>query len=387
MIRRRVTEAGAVAAAVALVATGVTAAAGVFGPAAPWSATSGPAAAHQAAPPVVYAVTMNLHSDAETITPINPVTNQPGKPLTIGHNGNLAAAPDGKTVYFTGGNSVIPISTATGQAGRPIKLGSMNAGWMQVDPNGKIAYVTGIGENAVPVDLTTNKAEKPIKGGGSDLFAFSPDGKTAYVEHPGARKTTVTPLDTTAGTFGKPATLAGGGNAIAISPDGRTLYVATARAVVPISTATGLRGKPIPIRDYIWGMVVSPDGKTMYVSGRKGLQDKYLVTPVDLTTNTAGTPIRVRTAGEQIVITPDGEHVYVASTEAPGQIIPISTATNKAGRPILQVTNYFLAVSPDSKTLYALTGSSVTPISTATGQPGQPIPVRSGMLQELVVTP
>jgi DNA-binding beta-propeller fold protein YncE len=67
-------------------------------------------------------------------------------------------------------------------------------------------------------------------------------------------------------------------------------------------------------------------------------------------------------------------------------VVPISTATNTAGKPIrIGGSAEELAITPDGKTLYAVTPeNTVVPISTATNTPGPPIPVRYGVPNGIV---
>ena len=44
-------------------------------------------------------------------------------------------------------------------------------------------------------------------------------------------------------------------------------------------------------------------------------------------------------------------------------------------------------ITPDGKTAYVLTGSSVTPINTATNTPGKPIHVAGAPAQLIAITP
>jgi len=112
------------------------------------------------------------------------------------------------------------------------------------------------------------------------------------------------------------------------------------------------------------------------------------VTPISTATNKPGKPIRVGSSTNAIAITPDGKTAYVASPEGPGRtVVAISTATNKAGKPIRIGCCLNIAITPDGKTLYAATQNKVVPISTATNAPGKPIPVRYGLPEELVITP
>src|SRR5205823_27734 len=62
----------------------------------------------------------------------------------------------------------------------------------------------------------------------------------------------------------------------------------------------------------------------------------------------------------------------------PGRLVPISTAANRAGKPIRLAIDGSVVVTPDGKTIYAGTGGTVTPIHTATNTPGKPIHIRTG---------
>jgi DNA-binding beta-propeller fold protein YncE len=74
-----------------------------------------------------------------------------------------------------------------------------------------------------------------------------------------------------------------------------------------------------------------------------------------------------------MMITPDGKTLYaVADGPFSGAIIPISTASNRAGRPIPFAADS-IAITPDGKTLYAAGRPGVVPISTATNTVGRPI--------------
>ena len=79
-------------------------------------------------------------------------------------------------------------------------------------------------------------------------------------------------------------------------------------------------------------MEITPDGKTVYVvdSGGPG----GTVTPISTATNKPGKPIKVAGNAYGAAITPDGKTLYIANASTPGAVTPISTATNTAGPPI-----------------------------------------------------
>ena len=70
------------------------------------------------------------------------------------------------------------------------------------------------------------------------------------------------------------------------------------------------------------------------------------MTPISTATNRAGKPIKLPGAPWAIAITPDGKTAYV-STYRSGTVTPISTATNTAGRPIrVGKGSYTLGITP-----------------------------------------
>jgi DNA-binding beta-propeller fold protein YncE len=165
-----------------------------------------------------------------------------------------------------------------------------------------------MGAMVIPISTATNTAGKPIKIGGfprAVAVAVTPDGKTAYVVSASARTTRVTPVATATNTAGKPISIGGIGRltdetAIAITPDGRTAYIADGnhRTVIPVSTATNMPGKPIKISGTPVAIALTPDGKTAYIA-----------TAAYIDGSCAGCPV--------------------------GTVIPVTTATNLPGKPIL----------------------------------------------------
>ena len=166
--------------------------------------------------------------------------------------------------------------------------------------------------------------------------------------------------------------------------------------LTPINTATNTPGKRI----YLNGLggdgfiAITPDGKTAYVS--TGYPSS--VVPVSTTTNTAGKPIELarpdNPGGGQIVITPDGKTAYVlAGTYT---VHPIATASNVAGPPIqlksdcqskLDSAQEVMAITPDGKTVYVACQGAVVPISTASNLPGKPIRITLGYPMAMAAKP
>jgi DNA-binding beta-propeller fold protein YncE len=67
------------------------------------------------------------------------------------------------------------------------------------------------------------------------------------------------------------------------------------------------------------------------------------IVPISTVTNTAGKPIRVSSPVDALAITPDGETLYAASSTPTGNTVtPISTATNTPGKPIFTSRGHFI---------------------------------------------
>ena len=348
--RRRVREAVGIPAAVAALAgAGLTAATGVFG------LLPGSPAGHRPARPTVYVAYAGQDHFSGTLAPISTTTGTPGKPIRIGTLGGVAFTPDGKTAYVEKpSGAVVPISTATGMPGKPIRvpMPGYRPFNITMDPDGRTAYLTfswsigsSLSGSIVPISTATAAAGKPIRvtSGQRPYVAgivFSPGGKTAYVAAGNLGGTpstvlnpaTVTPVSTATGTRGQPIRLRHGVSDLAITPDGKTVYADSGGGsgrpgyVTAINTATSTPGAPIRVGAGAGPMAITPDGKTLYVAGSD------TVTPVSTVTGTPGQPIRVRSGAGAMAITPDGKTLYVGSSGPfGGAVIPISTATNRAG--------------------------------------------------------
>ena len=115
------------------------------------------------------------------------------------------------------------------------------------------------------------------------------------------------------------------------------------------------------------------------------------IVPISAATNRAGKPIAISGGVGDIALTPDGKTAYVAnedfvSTQA-GTVTPISTATNTPGKPIrISGGAGIVAITPDGKTAYVAGADKIVPISTATNTPGRPIRIY-GSPSDIAITP
>ena len=122
-----------------------------------------------------------------------------------------------------------------------------------------------------------------------------------------------------------------------------------------------------------------PGGPAVYVAYPNPKPHKLgAVTPISTATNKPGKPIRLPFNGE-IASTLNGKTLYLATGNA---VIPIKTATNKPGKPIhIGSSAYAIDMNPDGKTAYVtgLFADVITPINIATNTPGKPINVSIGV--------
>ncbi len=138
-----------------------------------------------------------------------------------------------------------------------------------------------------------------------------------------------------------------------------TTYVLSGEGnLYAIPNATKVRGKKILLPGGRHYMAITPNGKTIYVSG----DEPNAVIPVSTVTDKVGKPIEFgRQVPTQILITPNGKTAYVMGLTG-GEIYPVATATNTIGKPIRAGQgvggDYQMAITPDGKTLYTTSGST-----------------------------
>ncbi len=398
MMRRRLTAAAA-ASAVVLVAVGVTAGAAMFGSAGPGGnqALAGPAV-HvkvEALPKVYVDYVPEQKHPRNIYLPINPATNRAGKPIHLPCviNCLFEAAPNGKTLYIAAGDSVIPLDTRTDKPGTPIKVGKDGAEFINIDPNGKVAYVTGDSQKITPINLATNTAGKPFKLiTEAGVFAFSADGKTAFVLTPGRNLAeNLVPINTVTNAPGTEISL-GRFDGIALSPDGTTAYLGTKNKITPVSTTSGQQGTSIALPGSPFEMAITADGKTIVVAIEHGHTTATITTKVFLISTRTGKvsrPIPIPPAAEEVAFTPDSKIVYFASSEGPGRgTTPVNITTGTAGKTVHIGADAQIAMTPDGKTLYATNTQGVIPVDVATDTAGPLIPSPAhGIIQEIGISP
>jgi len=398
--RRRAQGAVACVAAVALIGTAAVAAARTAGtPAARPARVTGPT------------TTWVLSGEGNLYAIPNSTKLRSKKILLPGGRQFMVITPNGRTIYVSGDepNAVIPVSTATHKVGKPIEFGREVPMEMVITPNGKTVYVLPDGGNEIiPISTATNTLEKPIKAGqgvgGQYQMAITPNGKTLYTvssKLPFTGPSYVIPISTATNKPGKPIRIRDGAAiAVLMNPDGRTVYAfaqsTTGIEVIPIATATNTPGKPVSVSGNA-PLAITPNGQILYVVKYSIKTVTSGLIPFATATNTPEKQIKIDGWPYAIAVTPDGGTAYVASqprqasgpgcTGQTGLVTPISTATNRPGRPIRVACDPFaLVVTPDGKTVWAGSRNWVTPISTATGKPGMPLTFR-GSFVAIVIGP
>jgi len=190
-----------------------------------------------------------------------------------------------------------------------------------------------------------------------------------------------------------PTLVSGAGKPAPAAPAARTAYVVVgANTVVPINTATNAVGTPIKglpngvlTREYLALAASAPDGRTLYEVGTK--DGIGIVVPIDTATQRAGRPITLSfpcppgspmrlsncpVVPRDVAIDPNGKTAYVSFD---GGVFTINLARRAAGKPIrIPCECGVMAFTPDRNTLYV-----VDPFPIAAGQPPK--------FQAAIVTP
>jgi 6-phosphogluconolactonase (cycloisomerase 2 family) len=284
------------------------------------------------------------------LTPLSPPAFQTPGFLSVG----LAATPDGRSVYAASdGVLQLDVNPVTGQLSpkSPSTVAVPDAWTITVAPNGRDAYVVGIGVGLISqltVDPASgrlvSKSPPAVTAGGSDAFPFE----------------------------------------LAVSPDGRNAYVATFNLGVlhySVDTASGTLtpASPfsVPAGDTSEGVAVTPDGRSVYVSDiNSGTISQYDVDPGSGQLAPKSPPTVPTGVGPTngLVVTPDGRHAYVYNSGVGGGTLPGETVSqydiDPATGALTPKTPPFVvagpgstasdaAISPDGRSLYVVNSFEV----------------------------
>ena len=407
--RRRAQGTVACVAAVALIGTAAVAATGAArhpGTGAANHPASGPA--EETGPSTTYV----LSGEGNLYAIPNSTKLRSKKILLPGGRQFMAITPNGKTIYVSGDepNAVIPVSTVTHKVGKPIEFGRQVPIQIVITPNGKTVYVIGLtgGTRSIPIATATNTLEKPIKAG-QGLGGHLPDGDHAGRQDPlrhlvGQRQRASVLRDPDIDGHEHPReTHQDPEHQRLRDPHEpgrqdrlrhRSVRDRYDRDRSDLDSHEHARANRAHAYGAAGGLAITPDGQAIYFAD-KALKDLDRVIPFSTAADTAGKLIKVDGMVYAIAVTPDGNTAYVASepsqkpavtcTGQTGVVTPISTATNRPGRPVRVACDpYAVVVTPDGKTVWVGSRNWVTPISTATDKPGTPLTFR-GVLVAMVV--
>jgi hypothetical protein len=163
---------------------------------------------------------------------------------------------------------------------------------------------------------------------------------------------------------------------------GPTAYVATsAKTVVAINLKTHSVVKTITVKagGTPLDMAVTPNGETVYVlsapvpTPAAPVPGRGAVTPISTATDRAGRPIRLRGDLLQILITPNGQTAYVVA--AGTGLLPIDLSTGQPLREIKVRGAGSEAMMPNGKTIYVNGSDGIVPVDLAAGKALRPITV------------
>ncbi len=166
------------------------------------------------------------------VTPIDAATDIAAEPIETPQTGyipQITIAPDGRTAYVSGGQSLCPVNLATGTALKPIKLPSESANYYTqfgISPNSEFGYAYQTRSSVQLINLKTGTLLRPLALPGGYLQStpgFSPDGSTLYV--PGSIRRgalpalgAIFPVHAATGRIGKPISFSGAPSGIVIVP-------------------------------------------------------------------------------------------------------------------------------------------------------------------------
>ncbi len=275
------------------------------------------------------------------------------------------------TAYVLAGNGdVVPVNLATFRAGRPIKVGLYNNHGPIAARGDKTLYISG-GDGAItPISPATGRVGRPIRVAGMhgdpDLLLGTPNGEFGYTISPFQSqrlRNDITPINLLTGTVLKKISLPPGlvpdPSTIAVSGNSKTVAVTG----FPEGRCVGAKNSP----NYTCYTTI--DVSLINVASQRAQK------PISLST---GTSIPENSC---VAMSPDGARAFVAYYEAvpntPDVIVPIDVATDRPLRTIKlppQANGLCeMAVAPNGRTAYVLTGQYVTPVNLVTGKAEKPV--------------
>jgi YVTN family beta-propeller protein len=189
---------------------------------------------------------------------VSTVTNAVVASIAVPEPVAVDITPDGKRAYVQSrldspiGPGVHVIDTATNTVvGPAIPVSSINSFGIADAPNGRSIYVTGGNSaNVSAISTVSNAITATISDPGEPLgIAFSPDGRRAYVAN--FLTNAVNVIDTSTNTVSGSITVGNGPESLAVTPNGAFVYVLNASdsTVSAIDTSTNTVVATIAVDD------------------------------------------------------------------------------------------------------------------------------------------
>lgn len=258
--------------------------------------------------------------------------------------GTALAAPDKVFVADEESNTVSILDAASFKKIAAVPVGREPHN-VQISPDGKLAWVTNNGEQAMPgmgkgghaamssggevwaIDTASHAVVAKIPVGKHPAHVvLTPDGRFAYVTNGG--ENTVSVVDTGARRVAATIPVGAYPHGIRISPDGREAYVANLKggSVSVIDIRENKEAAQIPVGKGPAQTGFAPDGRLAFVS----LSQENKVALIDPAARKVLKKISVGTVPIQIYPTPDGRTLLVANQgtkQKPGTTVSVIDLT------------------------------------------------------------
>ncbi len=251
----------------------------------------------------------------------------------VGGSASSSARPGVAKVINPGplANTATPVgnSVATPTVGGTVFVGP-TPGYLEIAPSGAYGYIANRAAGVLTVfDAVRNTVTGtiPVRDGGPQFVAFSPDGNRAYVSIFNNERTVneVGVLDTDTGAFIARIPVGVRPFALVVSPDGRRLYVPNhdSGGITVIDTASNSVVTSIAVAPNPHWLTISKDGSRLYAANH----ESNLVSVIDTASNNVLTTVPVGKSPHSIVAHPSKPLVFVVNYDS-SSVSVIDTTSN-----------------------------------------------------------
>jgi len=235
---------------------------------------------------------------------------------------SISISPDGGTLYVPnagdGSLSTIPTSKPakpkrTDLGGRPL--------FVAVGPTDGQVYVGNIYKRSLQVLAAPKMDLKTEIPSGGENVTVSPDGRLAYVTGGGNE---IEVVDTVALRKEDSFRVGEFPTQVLISPDGAVGYArGRFKGIIAFDTETGNQLNQYLTDSDVWGMALSPDGRYIYATETAGFASQGVET-IETQTMTSVNFLPTDAFGNQIVISANGSRLYLF-TQFEGRVVVLDT--------------------------------------------------------------